>query len=156
VAFGLWLVYSAVTGSVALADRKAGELQSPLHGVWDVVQVVRAGTAVPLLLSDSTLWRRVVFPWEGEAVIVTMPDIAWRYAVAVDTAGTQMSLTARRAGQGGPFADHTVSLPYRRQDADRLLVTLSARGGGDSTTVHLRRIHASEYPLLSHRWRWNW
>jgi hypothetical protein len=57
-----WTYRTAESVSVNFARSPA---QTPLHGIWDVEQVTRAGVDLPLLVTDRTLWRRLVLPWGG-------------------------------------------------------------------------------------------
>jgi hypothetical protein len=64
--------YRLLTRVVDVPDRRGRRrrvrdrpAQTPLHGIWDVQEVTRDGVAVPLLITDRNLWRRLVLPWAG-------------------------------------------------------------------------------------------
>src|SRR6185436_3610981 len=39
--------------------------RQPLYGAWEVEELAVDGVVRPLLATDKTLWRRLVFEWPG-------------------------------------------------------------------------------------------
>ena len=165
------LVLLAIGGDVAnehaTATRRS-RVVSPLHGVYDVALMERNGKAIPPLLTDTSLWRRVIID-RGTGVVAFTRDTV-RFSVRVDTVRSKLSLVFRRAPKQPSEWSYTIT------DADHLVLTglddLRRRGlqprsqsqqpssdsgdsiqRDDSVRVALRRIDTSALPLMR-RYPW--
>lgn len=162
VALSLWIVLATVhASSSALAGDHVARTASPLLGIWDVEAMTRNSEPVPLLITDTTLWRRLVVYSNGSAIIVPMTPSAssqqWtgrprpiRYNVRLDSASQTVQLTPF------PFYEPTdrVSFTYELPARDQLVLSGSSE---DATTViRLRRLDLSAYPLVHWERHWNW
>jgi len=162
VVLGLWIVGTTlqdVRNEVMAKDR---DRQTSLYGVWDVEEVSRNGVSVPLLLTDSTLWRRLVVQSSNAAVIFPMSEFAssspWtgrssavRYSIQVDNTAHTVEFAPF------PFSATTerLSFGYLVSDADHLVLT-RRNGVGSTTAVRLRRFDLSMYPLVKWERHWSW
>ena len=139
--------------------------QTPLHGIWDVEEITRAGIPVPLVITDASLWRRLVLPWSGTnagAIVVWMSDAVTRCNSSIDVDAKTIAL--------GPFsAERTVTGSVRSapQDLPPLEFTFELTGkdrltlygktdGGEPLAIRLRLFESSRYPLIKHRPEWTW
>ena len=154
---GAWIVY----GNFHAATRQVGtneqNRQTPLYGIWDVEDVSRGGVPVPLLATDTTLWRRLVVQSTFAAVVIPMaypadpaPNIG-RYQVEVEASARKIRLTPFRfSGTTRP-----VEFVYERPGTDRLVLSGPDENGA-SVVMRLRRIDVSDFPLMSLRPTWWW
>ena len=140
--------------------------QTPLHGIWDVEEVSRAGEDVPLLITDQSLWRRLVLPWggtDGGAILVWMSDAVTYCNSKIDAKTQTLTIepdsdsAATKVGSARP----TLPVParlffhYTVGARDELVLT-SADRDGPSVSIRLRRFDHSQYPLIAHKRGWRW
>jgi hypothetical protein len=64
-------------------------------GIWDVEALTTNGADQPLLVTDSTLLKRVVFGGLNRATFRRMADSVERYALEVDSVKHELTLTGR-------------------------------------------------------------
>ena len=153
-------------GAQRTVDDNRAIRETPLHGIWDVEQVTRNGTPVPLLVTDSTLWRRLVFPFKGTqsaAIIVWMSDAVTRFTSTIDIAASRIDLSPIRGnavagsirGLAGSDSGERQSFTFTLEDQNHLVLMKSASGGGFQV-IRLRRFDPAEYRLLAHKVEWRW
>ena len=81
-----WVLFGNVTsGNARFVSSGPNAPKPPLYGIYDVQAVNRNGHEVPLVITDSSLWKRVVFSQYDRVSIRTMTDSLSRYTVKVDT-----------------------------------------------------------------------
>jgi hypothetical protein len=152
-----WIVYSNFHAAQRQVNANALARQTPLYGIWEVEEMSRNGVSVPLLVTDLTLWRRLVVQSTDAAVIVPMSDsphpmpAAGRYRVQLDSRAQTVGFT--------PFAFSGTTQPlnfaYVLPDRDHLVLT-GQSGDGGAVVVHLRRIDPSTYTLVNWERSWRW
>lgn len=142
-----WVITSDVRRGLELyAQIGPNAPKSPLYGIWDVESLVKNAVDQPPLLSDSTRLKRVVFGGLSRATFRLMSDSVERYALKVDSAKREITLTARF----DPKLARTMS--YARPDAHHLV--LSGRVNGDSLVVRLRKVDETRFTLVNRGFHW--
>jgi hypothetical protein len=118
----------------------------PLFGIYDVQSMIRNGQAVPLVITDASIWKRVVFSQFDRASVRSMTDSLTRYTVHVDTIAKTVLLTGR--------FDTTVKMKLGYTRASNGQLVLAGRVGGDSMVATFKRIDETKYLLMSRRFNW--
>ena len=118
----------------------------PLYGIYDVRELTRNGKPVPLFITDSSVWKRVVFSEYDRVSVRTMTDSLTRYGVKVDTIRRTLILKPRFDSSA------IVTLAYARPASDQLL--LSGRVGGDSVVARFKRLDQRRFLLMSRGFNW--
>jgi hypothetical protein len=158
----VWWTYRAAEGTAA--DFASAPARAPLHGIWDVEEVTRDGVAVPLLITDRGLWRRLVLPWEGTdggAMLVWMSDAVTRCRSRIDTRAKTLTIepmpesTVMGSVRPMPQAPSRMFFKYTREPSDQLVLT-GTDHDGRTVLIRLRRLDHSTYQLLAHRYGWQW
>jgi len=141
--------------------------QTPLHGIWDVEEISRNGVSVPLLVTDDTLWRRLIFPWSGTragAIIVWMSEAVTRCSSSIDLEAKRIDLVPLRGdstvagsifGVPGPNSRERQTFAFSTADDDHLVLRRTT-AVGDALVIRLRRFSPATYPLISHKSEWRW
>ncbi|HEX4965671.1 MAG TPA: hypothetical protein VF173_32975 [Thermoanaerobaculia bacterium] len=81
------LAYTAFLLNSAYQDRRTHtqqESKAPLHGIWNVDEIVIDGQARPPLVTDRERWRRVIFHDPGTMAVQLMSDSRVRYVLNLD------------------------------------------------------------------------
>ena len=148
VIFALVIVSWAYLKAQGIANDNIATASSPFYGVWTVQETIRDGVAVPLLLSDETLWRRLIVFGRSAALAQSMSDSVTRYAVTIDAVSRTINFT--------PVGWHNAQSRSYRFDFpagdDLELRTLDSR----STMLRLSRVSLATSPLVSHTHAWVW
>jgi hypothetical protein len=134
--------------------------KSPIYGIYDVESMVRNSDTIPMLLGDSTVWRRVIVASSQWLAVRTMRDTTRYYSVTLDSVNKRMILTPRVArrtipSQPAPAVPDQRSmfhLTYTRPDSTTLL--LDGLAGSDTIHMQLRRRDESKYLLVSRGFHW--
>ena len=146
--FMVWWTYGMAHQIVAQITTGIGAF----HGVWEIESMQRDGSDVPLLVTDGSLWRRIVFPGDDTgAFVTTMAEAETPYGVQVDKNKATVTLTPR---------------PIAAARAKRSIWTF-AFGGPEklelrgvapdgSTMMRFRRVNVAEWPIIAHEHGWRW
>jgi hypothetical protein len=148
VLFVLYNAGTAVSGNLDRYRQSTGPNapKTAVWGIWDVVEVQRNGAVRPMLLTDSTLLRRIVFGQLSRATFRTISDSVERFTVSVDSTAGTLALT----GRFNPSIKRT--LAYTRPDSASLI--LREQLGGDSVITRLRRVDERRFLLLHRGFNW--
>ena len=120
--------------------------KSPVWGIWDVEGITKNSVDQPLLITDPTLIKRVVFGGLNRATFRWMADSVERFTMKADSVKRELTLTAR-------FDSALVrTMTYTRPDAEHLV--LAGKVGGDSLVVRLRRYDEQRFTLVNRRFHW--
>jgi hypothetical protein len=137
---------------------------TPLHGIWDVEAVSRDGVDQPLLITERSLWRRLVLPWGGTdagAMLVWMSDAVTRGRSRIDTRARTLTIepaaesTVPGSVRPPPQAPPRMFFTYTIEPGGGLLLK-SADQSGPLVLIRLKRFDHSKYPLLAHQRGWRW
>jgi uncharacterized membrane protein YphA (DoxX/SURF4 family) len=84
--FILYALWSGIYGSVK-SQKEYGDKapKPPLYGIYNVETIVKNSDTVPLILTDTTLWKQLVIQRAKFATIKLMNDTMRRYNFIVDT-----------------------------------------------------------------------
>ena len=122
----------------------------PLHGVWEVEELVVDGTVRPPLLTDEERWRQVVFEYPGHVSIQLMQKFKDRsrrnYGLKLDSAKKTLTMETF----GTPKKKTVFS--YRQPKPE--LLTLEGVFEGKKLRARLRRMDDSEFLLTSRGFHW--
>lgn len=154
--FAAWIVYSTFQYAERQVIANARDRGAPLYGTWNVEETVRNGISVPLLWTDTSLWRRLIVQSTNAALIVRMSDSErrepneGRYSYALDTVAHTVRFTPFRfAG-----ATELLTFAYHLPDSDHLVLT--GRNEDQAVVVRLRRFDPSRLTLVGWRRSWRW
>lgn len=154
--FAAWIVYSTFQYAERQVIANENARHTPLYGIWNVEGIARNGVAVPLLWTDTTLWRRVVIQSTDAALIVPMSDSearppnAARYSYEIDGVAHTVRFTPFK------FSGTTRPLTFAYLLPDRDHLVLDGRNGDEAIVVRLRRFDPSTYTLVGWRRSWWW
>jgi len=146
--FVLWVMGSNLSGSLGFYRQSLGPNapKSPVWGIWDVEAIAKNSVDQPLLVTDSTLLKRVVFGGLNRATFRHMADSVERYALKVDSVKHELTLTGR-------FDPKNVrTMTYAKPDPQHLV--LSGKLGNDSMVVRLRKLDERRFTLVSRGFNW--
>jgi len=118
----------------------------PLHGMWNVEELVVDGKARPPLVTDQKRWRRLFFNTPGLLAIQLMSDSRERYHLELDEKQRRLVLS-RRDDPGWKTA-----LVYRRPRPDVLL--LAGPFDGHQVQARLRLTQPPEFLLVTRGFHW--
>ncbi|MGH7621526.1 MAG: hypothetical protein ACREMU_04230, partial [Gemmatimonadaceae bacterium] len=127
-AYGLAIAALNAHGGIATYRAfGAGAPKPALYGIWQVDHMTRDGTEVPLVVTDSTLWHRVVVQRATAITVERMNDKFIGFATKYDATAGTVTLTSGRPGSAAS------TLHYARPTKDHLVID----GRLDDHLVHL-------------------
>lgn len=121
----------------------------PLHGAYEVEELVKNGQPVPPLVTDTQRWRQVFVGGYGERAYLSirlMDNKARGFHMVDDPAKKTLTLTNFKVDR------QKFVLDYTRPDPAQL--TLEGRLGDGSIRVRLRKIDESKFLLTSRGFHW--
>lgn len=118
-----------------------------LHGIWEVEDLAVDGAARPLLVTDETLWRRLIFEWPGTIAIQHPHEIEVRYYELKPDPGPHMFKMAK---YDDPKWE--AGLSYRLAGSDVLLLECEVEG--KKIRGRYRRMDDSRFRLISRGFHW--
>jgi uncharacterized membrane protein YphA (DoxX/SURF4 family) len=111
-----------------------------LYGVWEIEELAVDGAVRPLLVTDETLWRRLVFEWPEAIGIQYAHETAIReYTLGLDPGPHMYTLG------GDPEMKAAVS--YKLVEPD--VLALEGTVDGKQIRGRFRRMDESRFPLIS-------
>jgi hypothetical protein len=120
--------------------------RQPLYGAWEVEELTVDGVVRPLLATDPTLWRRLVFEWPGALGIQYAHETAIRqYELTLSSGPHRFTLCCDAEWK-------EAALSFRRIGPDAL--ALEATVDGKEIRGRFHRMADSRFPLLSRGFRW--
>jgi hypothetical protein len=143
VAFVGWTLYGSYSARKLYGDLAE---RSPLRGIWEVEEFQVDGQILPLLLTDATRWRRVIFDYPGLIAVQQMSDSRIRYALALDTEKKTLDLSKR----GDPKWKATLTY----EQPEPTVLTLTGQLDGQQIRAKLRRTDESRFLLRSRGFHW--
>lgn len=154
VAGALWGIgFAAFTASwlygAYQSNRQYGLLapKPPLHGVWEVEEMIVDGKVRPPLLTDEERWRRVVVEEAGYFGIQRMQDSrAGFYQLEQDSAKKTFTLQDQR----DPKKKYVLS--YQRPKPE--ILVMEGPFKDQQIRVRVRRFDDSEFLLISRGFHW--
>ncbi|HKV08178.1 MAG TPA: hypothetical protein VJ725_08580 [Thermoanaerobaculia bacterium] len=154
VAGALWGIgFAAITASwlygAYQSNKQYGFLapKPPLHGVWEVEEMIVDGKVRPPLLTDEERWRRVVVEEAGYFGIQRMKDSrAGFYGFEQDSARKTFTLQDQRD------LKKKYVLSYQRPKPEILVMEGSFKD--QQIRVRIRRFDDSEFLLTSRGFHW--
>jgi uncharacterized membrane protein YphA (DoxX/SURF4 family) len=155
LALGAWLILGAFQENAGYVNQSNQRRQAPLVGVWDVERVTRGEVDVPLVVTDPTLWRRLIIQSTNSAIVVPMVPSSNRIRNVVRS-GMQIAADRREMRlMPFPLSDPITPLTFTFElpAGDRLELRST---GPEPVTIRLRKFDSSNYTLLSWQRSWDW
>jgi hypothetical protein len=116
-----------------------------LYGVWEVEEFAVDGAGRPLLITDETLWRRLVFEWPGAIGIQYAHETEVReYELRLDPGPYMYTLCCE--------PDWQAAISFAQVEPDVLAV--EGIVDGKQIRGRFRRMDDSRFPLLSPGFHW--
>jgi hypothetical protein len=116
-----------------------------LYGAWEVEELTVNGAVRPLLVTDETLWRRLVFEWPGALGIQYAHETEIReYELRLDPGPHMFTLCC------DPEWEAAISFKQVRPD----VLALEGTVNGQQICGRYRRMDDSRFPLLSRGFHW--
>jgi hypothetical protein len=142
------LAYSAYMLNVSYEQYRAYHdvANLPLHGIWAVDELAVDGQARPLVVTDDSRWRYVVFDYSNLFSIMLMNNSRQRYFLALDAGKRTLALTRR------DDPAWKASLSYQQPAPGRL--TLEGALDGKQVRASLHRIDEPRFPLHTRGFHW--
>jgi hypothetical protein len=125
----------------------AGAPKSRMYGIWEVEELAVDGVVRPLLATDETLWRRLIFEWPGVMGIQHPHETEARYyQIKIDPGPYTFTLAKfdDPKWQGG--------LSYKLVGKD--VLTVESRFDGKQIRGRFRRMDDSRFRLISRGFHW--
>jgi hypothetical protein len=124
------------------ADMAAGQR---LYGSWEVEELAVDGAVRPLLITDETLWRRLVFVWPGTIGIQYAHETEVRdYELRVDPGPHVFTLCCD--------PEWNAAISFKRVEPD--VLALDGTVNGKQIRGRYRRMDDSRFLLLSRGFHW--
>jgi hypothetical protein len=118
----------------------------PLRGIWAVDELAVDGQVRPLVVTDSSGWRYVVFDYTNLFSILTMDSSRQRYVLALDAGKKTLAITKR------DDPAWKSKLTYQQPAPGRL--TLEGTFDGRKVRASLRRIEDPKFTLKTRGFHW--
>ncbi|MFL6236940.1 MAG: hypothetical protein ACJ76N_27670, partial [Thermoanaerobaculia bacterium] len=118
----------------------------PLRGIWSVDELAVDGQVRPLVVTDSSGWRYVVFDYTNLFSILTMDSSRQRYVLALDAGKKTLAITKR------DDPAWKSSLSYQEPAPGRL--TLEGTFDGRKVRASLHRIEEPKFTLKTRGFHW--
>jgi uncharacterized membrane protein YphA (DoxX/SURF4 family) len=141
-----WVLYGNVSGNIGRYNSSTNAPLPALYGIYDVQSLTRNGKDVPLVVTDPTLWHRVIFSRFDRFSVRTMSDSMSRYTLKMTAASKSFVATAR--------FDTTQKLTFAFEKPAPDQLVLRGRVGADSIVARLKRIDESKFLLTSRGFNW--
>ncbi|HEX3128156.1 MAG TPA: hypothetical protein VH394_12570, partial [Thermoanaerobaculia bacterium] len=120
--------------------------QQRLYGAWEVENFAVDGTVRPLLITDKTLWRRLVFEWPGTIGIQYAPETLVRgYELRPDPGPYAFTLCCEPEWKAA-------AISWKRVAPD--VLTVEASVNGQQIRGRFRRMGDSRFLLISRGFHW--
>lgn len=116
-----------------------------LYGAWEVEELTVDGAVRPLLITDETLWRRLVFEWPGTIGIQYAHESQVRhYSLMLDPGPHAFTLCCEPEWQA--------AISFKRVGLD--VLALEGTVNGQQIRGRFRWMDDSRFPLLSRGFHW--
>ena len=116
-----------------------------LYGIWEVEALAVDGAVRPLLVTDETLWRRLVFEWPGTIGIQYAHETEVReYSLGLDPGPHMYTLCCD--------PEWKAAISFKQVEPD--LLALEGTVDGKQIRGRFRRMDDSRFPLISRGFRW--
>lgn len=117
-----------------------------LYGVWEVEELAVDGAVRPLLATDATLWRRLVFDWPGAVGIQYAHETEVReYGLTLDPGPHTYALCCDPEWKAA-------AISFQQVEPD--VLALEGTVGGREIRGRFRRLDESRFPLVSRGFHW--
>ncbi|MFP5284995.1 MAG: hypothetical protein ACLGI9_04590, partial [Thermoanaerobaculia bacterium] len=116
-----------------------------LYGAWEVGELAVDGVVRPLLVTDETLWRRLVFEWPGTIGIQYAHETGIRdYELRLDPGPHMYTLCCE--------PEWKAAISFKQVEPD--VLALEGTVDGKQIRGRFRRMAHSRFPLVSRGFRW--
>jgi len=120
-------------------------IRQRFYGVWEVEELAVDGAVRPLLATDETLWRRLVFDWPGAVGIQYAHEtVIQEYELRLDPGPHRYTLCCD--------PEWNASISFKQVEPD--VLALDGTVDGKQIRGRFRRVADSRIPLLSRGFHW--
>lgn len=117
-----------------------------LYGAWEVEELAVDGAVRPLLATDKTLWRRLVFEWPGAIGIQYAHETQAReYTLTLDPGPHRFTLCCEPEWK-------EAAISFKQVGPD--VLALEGTVNGKQIRGRFRRMDDSRFPLLNRGFHW--
>ncbi|MEP6780033.1 MAG: hypothetical protein ABJC26_09105 [Gemmatimonadaceae bacterium] len=150
---GCALIIGSIGGLMSWNTYGGGAPTSPLYGIWSVKETVIDGVVQPPLLTDSKLFKHVVFQRRASASFQRMNDKFSWYATSYDTATKSIAIYVPKPPTSpSDTAKPAPNFTYERVSSDSLLLDGTLNGHKMRFTLKLRPTEK----FIQHSRGFNW
>ena len=144
--YGGYLLLDEYSGAYqAWYQRGGGAPKSPLYGVWNIETISIGRTTSTLLVTDHSLFRRVLFQTPTVMGFQLMDDTFQTYGAKVDMTAKTIALTSGPNSVAGTFK-------FERPHPERLI--LDGTLNGRAIHMETRFVDPRKFPLLARGFNW--
>lgn len=146
LAFVGYMLYTGVTESLKFQSERQNMPKPPLYGYYQVEEFVRDGQTVPLLVTDSKLWKKIIVNEYSMIAVRFMDDSSDRMMSEFDPQNHTVTVNPRWD------VENKYTLSYIEPDKDH--VVLEGKLGQEQLKVTLKRLPIDSFPLSARGFHW--
>lgn len=144
--FVLYTLWGGIYGGIQAKKQYGDDApKPPLYGIYNVESIIKNNDTVPLLLTDTTLWKQIVVQRSKFASIKLMNDTMRRYNFIVDT------ITKTASVYVDADSLHKSKLFYTN---DTSYFTLRGQLKKDSVYMRFKKFDVNRFRLVSRGFNW--
>ncbi len=145
-AFIGYMLYGGITESLKFQSERQNMPKPPLYGYYQVEEFVRDGQAVPLLVTDEKLWKKLIVNEYGMIAVRFMNDSSDRMMCEFDATKRTVTVNPRWD------VENKYTLNYAEPDKDH--VVLEGKLGEEQLKVTLKRLPIDSFALSARGFHW--
>jgi uncharacterized membrane protein YphA (DoxX/SURF4 family) len=144
--FILYALWSGIYGSLQSQQQYGDKApRPPLYGIYNVATIVKNNDTMPLLLTDTTLWKQLVIQRAKSATVKLMNDTMRRYNFVVDTAARSATV----------YADaDTLNKSTLFYTTDAAAITLRGQWKKDTVYMRFTKYDVNRFRLVNRGFNW--
>ncbi|WP_298513391.1 hypothetical protein [uncultured Kordia sp.] len=117
----------------------------PMYGIYDIQLFEKNKDTIPMLITDDTLWRRIVFQRENFFSVYYMNDRGTWLAMKLDTVAKTIEATNRRD------STDVYNFKYTLKDS---ILTLNGTHLNDTLLIKAKQYDLKKFKLINRDFRW--
>lgn len=129
----------------AATEEYGADVKPPLYGIYKTEKFIRNRGTIALY-SDSTIWKNIVFNWEGRTIVNKFSDKRMPCFSKVDTLKKTFELK--------PMGDTTLVYTFRYQQLNDTTYKFSGVSRKDTLEMVCRRLDRNNFTLYKTGFHW--
>ncbi|QHI38262.1 hypothetical protein IMCC3317_36520 [Kordia antarctica] len=143
ICFISFLLYSNFSRAIGLENTRGSSAPKPaMYGIYDLKQIVKNNDTIPLIITDKTLWKRIVIQRERHLSIFTMEDEQLRFSSQLDTVYKTLSIDRN---------EDSYKFKYVLKDS---ILSLKGTHNGDSIFMEAKQFDLKKFRLINRGFHW--